>query len=75
MVVVKLSILSTHSVFWRAPVIATCGYLGNRRMKVDAVSPTLYSKITLQEDNNTSERISTAYPKECMLKCMCLNSF
>ena len=44
-------------------------------MKVDAVSPTLYSKITSKADNNTSERISTAYAKDCMLKCMCLNSF
>ena len=37
--------------------IATCGYKGNRRMKVDAVSQTLYtrSKITSQEDNNISE--------------------
>ena len=31
-VIVKLSILSTLSVFWRAPVIATCGYYGNSRM-------------------------------------------
>ena len=44
-------------------------------MKVDAVVTTLYSKVTLQEDNYTSERISTAYAKDCMLKCMCLNSF
>ena len=75
MVIVKLSILNTLSVFWHAPVIATCGYQGNRRTKVDAVSPTLYSKITLQEDNNTSERTSTAYAKDCMLKCVCFNSF
>ena len=44
-------------------------------MKVDAVSLVLDSKITLQEDNNTSERISTAYAKDCMLKYTCLNSF
>ena len=26
MVIVNLSILNTLSIFWRAPVIATCGY-------------------------------------------------
>ena len=60
---------------WRALVIATGGYRGNRRMKVDAVSRTLYRKITLQGENDTSERISTSYAKDCVLKCMCLNSF
>ena len=40
-------------------------------MKVDAVSPKLYSKITLQEDDNTTGRISTTYTKYCMLKCVC----
>ena len=44
-------------------------------MEVDAVRPTLYSKIIVQEDKNTSEQISTVYAKQCMLKCMCLNSF
>ena len=44
-------------------------------MEIDAASPTLYGKITLQEDNDTSERISTAYTKDYMLKYMCLNSF
>ena len=75
MVIVKLSILNTFSVFWRAPVIATCGYYGNRRTKVDVISPTLLSLIALQEDINTTERISTVYVKDCMLKGMCLNSF
>ena len=42
-------------------------------MKVDAASPTLKNKITLREDNYTSEQISTAYAKDCMLKCMCLS--
>ena len=75
MVIVNLSILNTLSIFWRAPLIATCGYKGNRRMKVEAVSPTLYTKITWQEDKNTYLRISNASAKDCMLKYMCLNSF
>ena len=58
-----------------APVTAVCDCLGDIRIKVDAVSPTLYSNITLQEDNNTSEGISTAYVKVCILNCMCLNIF
>ena len=74
MVIVKVSILNTLSVCRHAPVIASSGYQGNRKTKVDAVSPTLYCKITLQEDNNTSERISTACTNDCMLKCVSIVS-
>ena len=40
--------------FWRAPVLATCSYQGNKRRKVEAASPKLCIEITLQEDNNIS---------------------
>ena len=53
--------------FWRAPVLATCGYQGNKLRKIEAASPKLCIKITLQEDND----ISNAYAKDCI----CLNSF
>ena len=50
----KIEYSKNFKSFLHAPVIATCGYYGNRRTKVNAVSPKLCSKITLQEDNNTS---------------------
>ena len=35
--VVKMKIQNTSAIIWRAPVIATCGYQGNCRVKVFAV--------------------------------------